>query len=66
MQITKVKKEAKFDPIEITLLIQSKDEYDAIREMTCYDSSIPSLLTDVLQRKIISKFLLELGNQLYS
>lgn len=60
MKIERVKQESKFQPITISMTIESEEELDAILEMTDYEISIPSVVDDDpngKQHKIVKSFL---------
>lgn len=66
MQITKVRQEVEFKPIEIKLCIESEIEYEALKGMVVLDESIPSLFNDAVEKRVIKKFLAQLRTELYS
>lgn len=67
MKIERVKQESKFQPITISMTIESKEEFNAIREMAGYDVSIPKIVDDDFnskQHKIVKSFLQSMHHQL--
>lgn len=67
MKIERVKQESKFQPITISMTIESKEEFNAIREMAEYDVSIPKIVDDDFnskQHKIVKSFLQSMHHQL--
>lgn len=67
MKIERVEQESKFQPITISMTIESEEEFDAILEMTEYEISIPSVVDDDLngkQHKIVKSFLQSMHRQL--
>lgn len=67
MKIERVEQECKFQPITISMTIESKEEFDAIREMAEYDASIPKMVDDdpnSKQHEIVKSFLQSMHYQL--
>lgn len=67
MKIERVKQESKFQPITISMTIESKEEFDAIRKMAEYDVSIPKMVDDdpnSEQHEIVKSFLQSMHYQL--
>lgn len=59
VELTKPAEVVKFDPIAITLTIESQEEYEAIREMAWHNVSIPNLI-DTVHQPHVELFLTDL------
>lgn len=69
MKIERIKTEKKFQPITISVTIESEEELEALQDMVVYDVSIPDLVNDdrnSKQRQIVQSFLQSLDYQLRS
>lgn len=69
MKIERIKTEKKFQPITISVTIESEEELEALQDMVGYDVSIPDLVNDdrnSKQRQIVQSFLQSLDYQLRS
>lgn len=67
MKIERIEIEKKFQPITISMTIESEEEFDAIREMAEYDVSIPRMVDDdpnSAQHAIVKSFLQSMHYQL--
>lgn len=67
MKIERIEIEKKFQPITISVTIESEEEFAAIRSMAEYDVSIPTLVDDDpngKQREILKSFLQSMHYQL--
>lgn len=59
VELTKPAEIVKFDPIAITLTIESQAEYEAFKEMAWHNASIPDLL-EAVHRPHVEIFLSDL------
>ena len=63
MKIEKMKPTV-FQPFSIQIQIESQEEFNALKEMVYFNSSIPRLLEEKNHQKIIHEFLNKIDNAL--